>query len=82
MESLDLRFIKNRRNDLGKTLQEMANSMEIKNASTYMKYENGAYAFKAEHLPKLAKALNCKISDFFNHSISKIEISKQKRTVV
>lgn len=82
MESLDLQFIKNRRNDLGENLQEMADSMEMKNASTYMKYENGTYAFKAEHLPKLAKVLKCKIPDFFNQIVSKTEIIQGKHAAV
>jgi transcriptional regulator with XRE-family HTH domain len=52
-------FIKERRKELGKTLHEMADSLEMKNASTYMKYENGEYSFKAVHLPVLAKQLEC-----------------------
>lgn len=82
MEYLDLQFIKNRRIKLEKTLQDMADAVGMKNASTYMKYENGTYAFKAEHLPVLAKVLKCKIPDFFNQNVSKIEIKKQKRVVV
>lgn len=77
MESLDLNFIKNQRIKLGETLQEMAESMEMKNASTYMKYENGNYAFKAEQLPQLAKVLNCKIPDFFNQNVAKTEINQK-----
>ncbi|RAZ73600.1 helix-turn-helix domain-containing protein [Planococcus halotolerans] len=82
MESLDLTFIKNRRNQLAKTLQDMADSMEMKNASTYMKYENGTYAFKAEQLPQLAKVLECKISDFFNSGVAKTEIKMKKHAAV
>lgn len=74
MESLDLLYIKNRRVELGKTLQDMANALGMKNASTYMKYENGTYAFKAEQLPTLAKSLNCNIIDFFNRNVSKTAI--------
>jgi transcriptional regulator with XRE-family HTH domain len=43
----------------------MAESMGLKNASTYMKYEKGEYSFRAEHLPILAKTLNCEIQDLF-----------------
>lgn len=71
MQSLDLHYIKNRRNDLGITLQEAADRLGMKNASTYMKYENGTYSFKAEQLPSLAKALNCKIIDFFKQNVAK-----------
>lgn len=70
MESLDLQFIKDKRVELGKTLQEMADSLGMKNASTYMKYENGSYSFKASHLPKLAEELGCKITDFFGNSVA------------
>lgn len=65
MKQFSLEVIKNKRLKEEKTLQEMADSMGIKNASTYLKYETGFYAFKAEQLPLLAKSLNCKITDFF-----------------
>jgi transcriptional regulator with XRE-family HTH domain len=62
---LNRAFIKERRQTLNKTLQEVADSVGMKNASTYMKYENGTYSFKAEQLPVLAKTLDCEIQDFF-----------------
>ncbi|MFJ8268496.1 helix-turn-helix domain-containing protein [Peribacillus asahii] len=65
MKSFNLSYIKQRRKQLRLTLQEMADFMGIKNASTYMKYESGVYAFKAEHLPPLSKVLKCNITDFF-----------------
>lgn len=74
MEYLNLQFIKTRRVELEKTLQDMADSLGMKNASTYMKYENGTYSFKADQLPVLAKALKCKITDFFNLSVAKTAI--------
>ena len=74
MEMLNLQYIKERRIELSKTLQELADLLDIKNASTYMKYENGTYAFKAEQLPKLAKALKCEITDFFIIKVAKIAI--------
>lgn len=74
MEVLDLQYIKSRRMKLSKTLQELADFLGMKNASTYMKYENGTYSFKAEQLPKLAEALECKITDFFNQNVAKIAI--------
>lgn len=72
MKYLDLPYIKNRRIKLEMTLQDLADDLGMKNASTYMKYENGTYAFKAEQLPVLAKALKCEITDFFKISIAKI----------
>lgn len=74
METLNLQYIKKRRLQLAKTLQELAYLLGMKNASTYMKYENGTYAFKAEQLPKLAEALECNITDFFIQNVAKIAI--------
>jgi len=53
----------------GLTLQEMAESLGFKNASTYLKYEKGSYDFKANHLPVLAKKLKCGLHDLFIFSI-------------
>lgn len=66
MKVLNLGYIKERRQTLNKTLQEVAIEVGMKNASTYMKYENGTYSFKAEQLPQLAKSLECNIEDFFS----------------
>lgn len=74
MKTLDLNFIKKRRIEIGKTLQEMADSLGMKNASTYMKYENGTYSFKADQLPLLAETLKCRITDFFNQNVAKTAI--------
>jgi len=60
-----LTYIKNRRIELGMTQQELAKSLGYKGSSTYLKYENGTYSFKAEQLPLLANELNCDILDFF-----------------
>lgn len=62
---LNLDFIKQRRNLLGLTHQQMAKALSFKNASTYFKYENGTYFLKAIHLPVLAKLLQCYMDDFF-----------------
>lgn len=70
----NLDFIKQRRQELGMTLQEAADSMNMKNASTYMKYENGTYSFKAEQLPLLAKSLKCNTENFFVKIIAKTAI--------
>lgn len=74
MLTLNIEFIKQRRTALGLSLQEMAEHLGFKNASTYLKYENGTYAFKAEHLPLLAEVLKCSISDFFVQIIAKTAI--------
>lgn len=79
MQMLDLKFIKERRIELDLTFQEVADSMGMKHASTYYKYENGKYAFKAEQLPLLAVSLKCEITDFFKQNVAKTEISKKKQ---
>jgi len=56
------------------TLQEAAEAMEMKNASTYMKYENGTYSFKAEQLLLLAKVLKCSTENFFVKIIAETAI--------
>ena len=74
MKIFNLEFIKQRRLELGMTLQEAAESMNMKNASTYMKYENGTYSFKAEQLPLLATSLKCNTENFFIKIIAKTAI--------
>lgn len=72
MQIFNLEFIKKRRQELGLSLQEAADAMGMKNASTYLKYENGIYSFKAEQLPKLADVLKCDIKNFFKPNVAKI----------
>lgn len=72
---LNLSFIKDRRKKLGFTLLDMANKLGFKNGSTYLKYENGVYSFKAEQLPILAKTLQCSIENFFKANIAETEIT-------
>jgi len=74
MQTVNLKFIKERRNELNMSLQEVANKLGFKNASTYMKYENGDYSFRADMLPELSKTLECDIQNFFTNQISEIEI--------
>ncbi|WP_282154842.1 helix-turn-helix domain-containing protein [Cytobacillus gottheilii] len=57
---LNLNFIKDKRQELEISLQDMADKLGFKHASTYMKYEKGIYLFKANHLPLLANQLRCK----------------------
>ena len=68
---LNLLFIKEKRTSLGLTHQQIAEQLSFKNASTYFKYDNGTYSFKADHLPKLANILQCNINDFFFHDTNK-----------
>lgn len=65
MNKINLKFINCRRVELDITLQKMATYLGFKNASTYMKYEKGDYAFKADHIPVLAKKLDCEMDKLF-----------------
>lgn len=73
----NLSFIKQRREELKLTHQEMAEKLGYKNGSTYLKYENGTYLFKADALPILARALNCEIKDFFTLNVAKIATNEK-----
>ncbi|MBG9786615.1 helix-turn-helix domain-containing protein [Brevibacillus laterosporus] len=78
MKQINLGYIANRRTELGITLQEMAETLGFKNASTYMKYEKGTYCLKANHVPALSKKLNCKIEKlFFEENFAEIAKNKQ-----
>lgn len=65
MKELNLILIKQRRKEMRITLQEMADSLGFKNASTYFKYESGLYKFNAVHLPIVCKKLKIKVNDVF-----------------
>lgn len=71
MNNLDLQAIKQRRKQAGYSMSRMAESLGMANASVYWKYENGVYAFKADHLPQLAQVLMCEITVFFAPNVSK-----------
>ncbi|ASS72401.1 helix-turn-helix domain-containing protein [Bacillus atrophaeus] len=75
MQKFDLLFIKSRRKLLKLTLQDMETKLGFKNESTYLKYEQAVYSFKAEQLPPLAKHLQCKITDFFAENVSELEMN-------
>lgn len=74
MNTVNLDFIKTKRIQRKISMQKMAELLGFKNASTYLKYENGIYAFKAEQLPKLAEILDCSITDFFTKNVAKTAI--------
>lgn len=68
MVRLDLKLIKQRREELEFPLQEMAAVLGFKNASNYHKYEKGEYQFNANHLPQLADKLQLSIIELFSVS--------------
>lgn len=59
MKKLNLPFVKKRRVELKLTLANMADNFGFKSPSTYLKYENGDYAYRAEHLPPYADVFCC-----------------------
>jgi len=61
----NLQYIKEQRIKQGISLLDMALALGFKNASTYLKYEEGVYLFKANHLPVLANKLKTTIENFF-----------------
>jgi len=77
MKGLNLEFISKRRLELNITLQEMAEALGFKNASTYMKYEKGEYAFKANQLPIIAKMLQCHAEELFHEGSFAQEAERQ-----
>lgn len=60
-----LAFLRKRRLELGMTQAEVAQKLHLSQPCHYNKMENGALKIKAEMLPALAKALRCKIQNFF-----------------
>lgn len=62
---INLEFLKSKRNEKGISLQAMSEKLGFKNASTYMRYENGEYSLEANMLPILAEVLECDIQGFF-----------------
>ena len=70
---IDLDFIKNKRLELNISQQKMAEKLGFKNASTYLKYESGEYAFKADMIPSLAEILEEDMRNFFTDKVAKIE---------
>lgn len=65
MSTLNLDYIKRRRNELGLSQAYMAQKLGFSNSSVYWKYERGIYKFNADILPALSKILDCNIKNFF-----------------
>ena len=62
---VNLDFLKQKRLEKGVSLMFMSEKLGFKNASSYMRYENGEYSLEANMLPILAEVLECDIQDFF-----------------
>lgn len=66
--SLNLQYIKNRRQSLGFSQKEMANALGLMTSEKYYRRESGQYSFKVSELPALAKKLDVPIKKLYeNH---------------
>ena len=63
--NFNLGYIRERRKELKISTYEMAEALGFKSHSTYLKYEQGVYSFKAKMLPVLVRKLDCPMSKFF-----------------
>lgn len=62
---INLPFIKRKREEKGLSMQDMAELLGFKSAPAYFHYEKGERIFRADMLPVLAHAFNCKIEDLY-----------------
>lgn len=65
MNEVNLDVIRARRKEMRFTLQDMADVLGFKDASTYYKYEKGHYKFKANHIPILSTKLKLRMKEIF-----------------
>lgn len=77
MKKFNPLVIAKKRSEKKISLQQMAEELGFKNASTYMHYEKGTYAFKAEQLPTVAEVLGCKVEDFYEEIVAKSATEKR-----
>ncbi|UAW59551.1 helix-turn-helix domain-containing protein [Limosilactobacillus reuteri] len=71
--TVDLQLIKNKRQEYGYTMQDMAGFLGLKTRADYYKRENGDTRFRTVELPILSNKLHTPISHFFNQKVDKIE---------
>lgn len=62
---INLPFIKRKREEKGLSMQDMAERLGFKSAPAYFNYEKGERKFRADMLPVLARAFDCKIEDLY-----------------
>lgn len=68
---IDLNLINVQQSNMNISDEEMAKMLGFSDRSTWYKYRTGAYAIKAEMLPKLSKKLHINYEDFFVKSVLK-----------
>lgn len=69
---LDLKKIRDRREEKGISQEEMAKAIGRYSRTTYTRIENGEVSLKASELEALAKILDVPISYFFNNKCEKM----------
>lgn len=67
MPQINLKLIKELREERGFSQQEMANYLHLSGGDKYSRRENGVYNFKASELPLLAKKLGVSIERLFKN---------------
>ena len=76
---VNLTLIKEKRQEKGFSIDEMAKFLGLTNGSMYWKRENGDYRFKAEEIMQLSEILGVPFDRLFlTTSYSKIEIPSNK----
>ncbi|WP_292017396.1 MULTISPECIES: helix-turn-helix domain-containing protein [unclassified Megasphaera] len=65
MTTVDLDYIKKRREELGITQAQMAKELGLSNPSGYNHYENGNRKFTAALMPIMAKILQCPMEKLY-----------------
>ena len=63
--NINLPYIKMMREKKGRSMQYMAELLGFKSAPAYFHYEKGERKFRADMLPVLARAFDCKIEDLY-----------------
>ncbi|EMF0109707.1 helix-turn-helix domain-containing protein [Enterococcus hirae] len=73
MYSVNLKLIKEKREEKGYSLDKMAKLMGFKDKAKYYRREAGEYNFKPEEIPCVANLLGIPLSKIFIPKVSKIE---------
>ena len=65
MPKINLKFIKQRREELGITQGQMAKELGLSTSSGYNHYENGNRRLTANLIPIIARVLQCSIEELY-----------------
>lgn len=67
MPKVNLKFVKQRREELHITQGEMAKALGLTTSSGYNHYENGNRRIDANLVPIIARVLKCSIEELYMH---------------